>query len=50
MIDQTRLMPVTRAATAHTAAALTAMAGQLATLLLPHQCVLCRQFADTTGL
>ena len=50
MIDQTRLMPVTRAATVHTAAALNAMAGQLATLLLPHQCVLCRQFADTTGL
>ena len=31
-------------------AALTAAAGRLATLLLPHQCVLCRQFADTTGL
>jgi len=31
-------------------AALTAVPRQLATLLLPHQCVLCRQFADTTGL
>ena len=31
-------------------AAFTAAAGRLATLLLPHQCVLCRQFADTTGL
>ena len=50
MMDQTRLMPVTRAATARTAAALAAAPGQLATLLLPHQCVLCRQFADTTGL
>ena len=31
-------------------AAFTAAAGRLATLLLTHQCVLCRQFANTTGL
>ena len=30
--------------------ALTTVTRQLATLLVPHQCVLCRQFADTTGL
>lgn len=34
----------------HTPSALSAAAQKLATLLLPHQCVLCRQFADTTGL
>ena len=45
MLDRTRLMPVARTATA-----LSAAAQRLATLLLPHQCVLCRQFADTTGL
>jgi ComF family protein len=40
MMDRTRIM----------SAALSAAARHLATLLLPHQCVLCRQFADTTGL
>ncbi|MGB1871251.1 MAG: ComF family protein [Candidatus Puniceispirillaceae bacterium] len=39
-MDRTRIMP----------AAITAAAHQLATLMLPHQCVLCRQFADTTSL
>jgi ComF family protein len=34
----------------HTPSALSAAAQKLATLLLPHQCVMCRQFADTTGL
>lgn len=45
MLDRTHLMPAARTATA-----LSAAAQRLATLLLPHQCVLCRQFADTTGL
>lgn len=49
-MDRTRNMPRASATASVTVMGLTAMARHLATLLLPHQCVLCRQFADTTGL